>query len=267
MLVDNDKLIIKNFPVKREIDCDRLKGKVDAILLWENSSFGMPEKILNIDKLDVPVISRVGDPNRAKDSIDYHEKWKITHYFHFVHKDFFYGLYPKKFNFSTIFFGLEKNLFKENRNFEERIKNKILLTGATGYKKIISKIINSLKNPKWNASKSYKLRTRCKTLPYVDYTSTLQHEYVNDRFYELLQKYCGVIAATTYTPNMKYWESSASGCLTFMEITPRNRGAYFGFKNNESCIYIDEKNFEKKFLEFLNDNENTKWKEIENIVF
>ena len=42
------------------------------------------------------------------------------------------------------FDSLEKNLFKENRNFEERIKNKILLTGATGYKKIISKIINSL---------------------------------------------------------------------------------------------------------------------------
>ena len=99
----NDKLIIKNFPVKREIDCDRLKGKVDAILLWENSSFGMPEKILNIDKLDVPVISRVGDPNRAKDSIDYHEKWKITHYFHFVHKDFFMDYIQKNLIFQQFF--------------------------------------------------------------------------------------------------------------------------------------------------------------------
>tara|TARA_B100000029_G_C17583872_1_gene960514 strand:- start:740 stop:1717 length:978 start_codon:yes stop_codon:yes gene_type:complete len=258
----NDKLLVKNFPVDKIIDCEEMKGKIDAILLWENSPFGMPEKILNIEKLDIPVICKAGDPNRAKDSIKYHDKWKIDHYFHFLHEEFFHELYPKKFNFLTLFFGLEKKLFEKTNSFDERIKKKILLTGATGNTKISSKIINSLRNPKWNAYESYRLRTRCKNLPYVDYTPTLQHEYINDKFSKLLQKYSAAIAATTNNPNIKYWETAGSECLTFMEITEKNRGQYLGFKNNESCIVINEENFEDKFLEYLDDIENPKWKEI-----
>jgi len=47
-----------------------------------------------------------------------------------------------------------------------------------------------------------------------------------------------------------------------MEITEKNDGKFIGFENNESCIFINEKNYEKKFQEFLSDPENKKWEEI-----
>ena len=47
-----------------------------------------------------------------------------------------------------------------------------------------------------------------------------------------------------------------------MEITDLNDGQYLGFKNNESCIYINERNYKKRFQEFLSDPENPKWSEI-----
>ena len=89
-------------------------------------------------------------------------------------------------------------------------------------------MINNIRNPKWNALTCYKLRTKCVELPYVDYTPTLNHDYVNDRYPLLLQKYATAIAANSYNPNMKYWEIAASGCLTFMEITKNNKGEFLG---------------------------------------
>ena len=70
------------------------------------------------------------------------------------------------------------------------------------------------------------------------------------------------IAETTFYPTLKYWENAAAGCLTFMEITEKNDGEFIGFKNNESCIFINENNYKNKFEEFLSDPDNTKWEEI-----
>ena len=47
-----------------------------------------------------------------------------------------------------------------------------------------------------------------------------------------------------------------------MEITEKNNGKFIGFKDNESCIFINEDNYEKKFQEFLSDPNNPKWEEI-----
>ena len=47
-----------------------------------------------------------------------------------------------------------------------------------------------------------------------------------------------------------------------MEITKKNDGRHIGFKDNETAIFIDEKNYEEKFLEYLDDQNNPKWKEI-----
>ena len=46
-------------------------------------------------------------------------------------------------------------------------------------------------------------------------------------------KYCGSITAHSLYPVIKYWESTAAGCLTFMEMTERNDGKYLGFKDND----------------------------------
>ena len=41
-----------------------------------------------------------------------------------------------------------------------------------------------------------------------------------------------------------------------------NNGEYIGFKDNETAIFINEKNYQDKFSEYLSDKENKKWKTI-----
>ena len=79
---------------------------------------------------------------------------------------------------------------------------------------------------------------------------------------ELLSKFRAAIAATTFYPTIKYWETSAAGCLTFMEITKQNNGNYLGYTNGENSIFINEKNCEEKFQEYLSDPDNKKWEQI-----
>ncbi|WKT58330.1 hypothetical protein QVH35_02425 [Candidatus Nitrosotenuis chungbukensis] len=105
----------------------------------------------------------------------------------------------------------------------------------------------------------------CNSLPYVDYTTTLGHEYVGDKYPLLLQKYATAIAATTDIYTMKYFEMPAAGCLTFMEITDKNYGKNLGYRDGENAIFINEKNYKEKFQEYLSDINNPKWKEMANL--
>ena len=258
----NKNINVKNFPTGDIFDASILKNKFDIILLFGNSDFGMPNEIRNIENMDIPVISRSVDPKDAKKAKNNHERWKIDYYFHFHSKEFFYELYPKKFQYKTIFYGVEPSLFQNTKPFEDRIRDKILNSGNIGNLHFFSRIINDLKDPKWNNYRCKVLRTKCNKLSFVDYTPTLNHEYINDRYPILLQKYRAGIAADTYSPVIKYWEIPAAGCLTFMEITQKNRGEYTGFKDNETAIFINEKNYQEKFNEYLSDKENSKWREI-----
>lgn len=258
----NEKIEVKYFPTTEIFDANVLKNETDLILLWSNANFGMPKEILGLDKLDIPVISRGSDPGDANKAKKNHSKWNINYYFHFLPEELFYELYPKNFKYKKIFYGLESSLYETITPFKNRIKNKILNSGNVGNTKIISKIINDIRNPKWNNYRCKILRTKCNDLSYVDYTSTLNHDFVNDRYPLLLQKYCSAIAADTNCPVQKYWEIPAAGCLTFMEITKKNYGNHIGFEDDYSAIFIDENNFQEKFTEFLNDPKNPKWEQI-----
>ena len=260
----NQTLDITYVPTDDIFDVSVLKDNFDIILLWENSEFGMPNELLGLDELDIPVITKVSDPFRASKSIKLHKKWKIDHYFWMCHEDFFYELYPREFKYKTIIFGLESSLYRNVKPFNERIKNKILLTGAIGNSKFLSRIINDIRRPKWNAYRFYYLRTRCSKLPGVSYSPMSSHNYVNDMYSKLLEQYSASIAASSYSPNIKYLENSAAGCLTFMEITKKNRGTYFGFIDDETAIFINQENYKEKFDEFLSNPSNPKWEKIAN---
>ena len=259
----NSSIKVTDYPTEKEsFDTKILKANTDIILLFTNNKFGMPKKLIGIQELDIPVISMAGDPGVAKKSIQYHKKWKIDYYFHFYHESFFHEIYPLNFKYKRIMFGIEPSLYDKVTPFNERIKTKILNSGAIGNTKFLSRIINTIRNPKWNALKCYNLRTKCADLSYVDYTSTLSHEFINDRYPLLLQKYCAAIAASSIAPNVKYWEISAAGCLTFMEITEKNKGELIGYKDGETAIFINKNNYQEKFQEYLNDIDNPKWSKI-----
>lgn len=247
-------------------DATVLKDKFDIILLYENRNVCEPDEIIGLRDLNIPVISQLGDVHAARmfDYQSYHEKWKIDAYFNFFRENYVYKYYPRNYKYKTILGWLEASLFNNLTPFNKRIKDRILNSGAVANIKIHSRIINRILNPHTNANKHYKLRTKCNSLPYVDYTSTLQHEYVGDKYPLLLQKYCAAIAAATTSYAPKFFEIPAAGCLTFMEITEENYSNYLGYKDGDMAIFINEKNYEDKFSEYLSDTDNPKWEKIAN---
>ena len=249
----------------KSFDAMRLEKNFDVILLYENSFTPCnPNELKNIKKLGIPVVARVGDLHNSKnfDIHESHEKYGITSYFGYQHIDNFYKYYPKKFDYTTIVFGLETSLYQNLLPFSKRIKNRILNSGAVGNTRFLSKIFNRFNSD--SALYHYKLRTLCNKLSYVDYTYTLEHEYVGDKYPLLLQKYQSSIAATTANYTTKYLEIPAAGCLSFMEITNENHANYLNFKDGENAIFINENNYQQKFEEFLESTNNPIWEQIAN---
>jgi hypothetical protein len=257
----NKNIEVTNFIEEEKFDIKKLENKFDVILLWQNNEFGTPD-LINIKNSKIPVITRCADPREIEITKKYHKKWKIDYYFHFWPESFFHSFLPKNFKYKSIIYGLESSLYKNTTPFEDRIKNKILNSGAIGNTKLLSKIINDIKNPKWNAYRVYYLRTIINNLPYVDYFPTLQNEFVGDKFPLLLQKYQAAVAASTVTTVAKMWEIPAAGCMTFLEVNEKNNADFVGFKNNENAIFINEENYKEKFQEYLENVEDTKWRNI-----
>jgi hypothetical protein len=257
----NKNIEVTNFTEEEKFDIEKLENKFDVILLWQNNEFGTPD-LINIKNSKIPVITRCADPRETKITKKYHKKWKIDYYFHFWPESFFHSFLPKNFKYKSIIYGLESSLYKNSTPFEDRIKNKILNSGAIGNTKLLSKIINDIKNPKWNAYRVYYLRTIINNLPYVDYFPTLQNEFVGDKFPLLLQKYQVAVAASTTNPVAKMWEIPAAGCMTFLEVNEKNNADFVGFKDNENAIFINAENYKEKFQEYLENVEDTKWRNI-----
>lgn len=261
----NPRINVTYLKTDSSFDASVIKQKYDVILLYENRNVCEPDEIKGLQKLDTPVIAQLGDAHVAKlfDYKSYHENWKIDAYFNFFHPDYVYKFYPHKYKYKMITGWLEKSLYENLKLFNERNKNKILNSGAVANMKIKSRIIIKLIRSKYSDPlKFYKLRTMCNNLSYVNYTSTLQHEYVGDKYPQLLEQYCSAIAASTNTYAPKYLEIPAAGCMTFMEVTEQNYAKYLGYTDNENSIFINEKNYITKFEEYLNDKDNPKWAEI-----
>jgi hypothetical protein len=257
----NNDIDVTNFKEEKKFDISRLNNKFDIILLWQNNEFGTPD-LVGIRDSNIPVITRCADPREAGTTKKYHKKWKVDYYFHFWPESFFHSFLPKNFKYKTIVYGLETPLYQNVKFFDDRIKNKILNSGAVGNMKPHSILINDIRNPKWNAFRVYYLRTIVNKLPYVDYFTTLQNEFVGDKYPLLLEKYQAAVAASTVTTVAKMWEIPAAGCMTFLEVNEKNKANFVGFKDNENAIFINEKNYKEKFQEYLENIEDTKWKNI-----
>lgn len=266
-LTRNNEIEVKYVICDKIFDANKLKGNTDVILLYENANPGhncVPDEIVGIKNLSIPVIAKVGDPwGVSKFNVkENHEKYKIDAYFGTFAKEFFYKYYPREFKYEVILYGIEPSLYSNVTPFHNRIKEKILNSGAIASDKFTNRIFAKITKGAADPIKHYKLRTLCNKLPYVHYTTTSAHEYIGDKYQLYLQKYAAAIAATTDTYTMKYFEIPAAGCLTFMEITDKNYVANLGYRDGETAIFINEKNYKEKFEEYLNDIENPKWGKI-----
>ena len=283
---NNPDIDYNTVPIRSEYDATRLKGKTDAIILVNIRDYNMP-KIHGLKDLNIPILARCGDfhdaPRYGTGEQNYHD-YGVDCMFNFMSEKYFYKYYPKSMNYRTVFFGIDPLLYENLVPFQTRIKDKILNSGAVErntavwYRKsksILGYARDVIKNPEKLPFKSralhpklrpyhyYKLRSNCNNLDYVVHGVNTQDILSESNLYShMLSKYRAAIAATTYYPTIKYWEIAASGCLTFMEITDTNHGDYLGFQDKKNCIVINEKNYKKRFEEYLADPDNLMWMEI-----
>lgn len=269
-LTRNDEIEANYVVCDKIFDINKIEGKTDVILLYDNVNPGhdcIPDEIKGLKNSKIPIIVKIGDPWAACDFNvrENHEKYKIDAYFGTYASEFFYKYYPHDFKYKVILYGIEPALYQNLSPFKNRIKEKILNSGAIASNKLTNRIFAKLTKGAADPIKHYKLRTMCNNLPYVDYTTTTGHEYIGDKYPIYLQKYATAIAATTDIYTMKYFEMPAAGCMTFMEVTDKNYAKNLGYKDGETAVFINEKNYKEKFEEYLSDIDNPKWEEIANV--
>ena len=264
----NIQLEISYYPCEKKFDVSKIKGKCDVILLPNNSTDGSPDVLIGVKNSNIPVISRTGDPHDAEryNQIEFCEKNKVDYLFSSLPDSLIYKYYPKNIKQKIIIFGLEPELYQNVPPFKTRIKDRILITGKMGRTDLKNRAANYILNPRRSGWHLYKLRTLCKDLDYVEYAGINEKlsDNKNQDYPAYTSKYCAIIAATTFYPTLKYWENAAAGCLTFMEITEKNNGYFLGYKDNETAIFINEKNYKEKFQQYLSDPDNPKWEQIAN---
>jgi len=259
----NPRIDVTYFSEEEKFDGSNLDRDFDVVYLPDHAGLATPKEITGMEKINIPVIAFSSDSHNYPkyDYMLYQKKYNISHYVGPIHEDYFYKFLPKDFKFKTIFTGIEASKYQQIQFFETRKKDKILNSGAVGKNKIKSRIANWIINPKRSSWYFYKLRTLCNELPYVAYNGIKGKKYNND-YVKHLSNYRAAIAATTMYPSLKYCEIPAAGCLTFMEVTSLNKAKFLGFKDDESAIFIDEKNYKEKFEEYLDDKDNSKWPKI-----
>ena len=237
-------------------------------MLPNNSTDGSPDVLIGIKNSNIPVISRTGDPHDAEryNQIEFCEKNKVDYLFSSLPDSLIYKYYPKNIKQKIIIFGLEPELYQNVPPFKTRIKDRILITGKMGRTDLKNRAANYILNPRRSGWHLYKLRTLCKELDYVEYSGINEKlsDNKNQDYPAYTSKYRAIIAATTFYPTLKYWENAAAGCLTFMEITEKNNGYFLGYKDNETAIFINEKNYKEKLQQYLSDPDNPKWEQIAN---
>jgi len=264
----NRQLEISYYPCEKKFDVSKIKGICDIILIPNNRTDGCPDTIIGIKNSSIPIISKTGDPHDTEkyNQIEFCEKNKIDYLFSHHPDSLIYKYYPKNIKHKTIIYGLEPQLYQNVSPFKTRIKDRILITGKMGRTDLRNRIANYVLNPGRSGWYLYKLRTLCKKLDYVEYNGIKEKlsDNKNQDYPAYTSKYRAIIAATTFYPTLKYWENSAAGCLTFMEITKKNDGYFLGYKDNETAIFIDEKNYKEKFQQYISDPDNPKWEQIAN---
>ena len=66
-----------------------------------------------------------------------------------------------------------------------------------------------------------------------------------------ISKYAGALALHDYFPVPKYFEIPMAGCVTFAQYYEEYEE--LGFKDMESCVYLDKENFRRRTQDFLNE--------------
>ena len=263
----NKNLEVDYMDTLGRIDALRLERDYDVVLLPEIDVASSLALGGSIRDCRIPVIARPHDPHATlkRDMIGLAESLKVDWFFDVYDPASFYEYYPKRFKFEIVHMGLEPSLCKSETPWTERVPDKMAISGVLDKPDLVHRMYHRfyLRIPKALSSDfHYKLRTKCNNLPYVVHTRDIYPGQGTDELHRILSMFRASIAATTTFPTVKYKETPAAGCLTFMEITERNHGAYLGYEDGKSAIFINESNYSEKFQEYLDSQNDPKWERI-----
>lgn len=256
------------FAAERSIDVSELSGRWDVILCT-NSAASTP-RLDNVAASGMPVIAQTHDPHLVDelDMMRCHDEYKIDCYFSFMPAEYFYRYFPRSFRYEVIRWGLEPDLFAGTAPFASRERGRILLTGELARQGRRQRLVHALLRSKLSrVGANYRLRRACADLPYVDYSGREPgtFRYINGgrgSYAEHLSGYRAAIAATGLYPTVKYWETPAAGCLTFMEVTRANGAADLGYGDMESAVFINKSSYKKKMEQYLESPDDPEWARI-----
>ena len=262
----NKNLEIDELDALKKIDISRLEREYDIVLL-PGIDLATCMFLREIKDSRIPVIARAGDPHDplSYDVVGMADSLGVEWFFSFYSPTSFYKYHPKRFRYEIVHTGLEPSLYENTPDWEDRVPDKIVLSGALDKPDIVHKAYYRiyLRRPRALSSDwHYKLRTKCNKLPYVVYTRDVYPGENTNQLHAVLSMFNAAIAATTSHQTVKYKETPAAGCLTFMEVTERNGGSFLGYEDGKSAIFINESNYKKKFQEYLDSQNDPRWKRI-----
>ena len=266
-LFRNKSLEVDRIDTLSRTDVSKLEQDYDIVLLPQIDATSCMA-LTGIRDCTIPVVAKGHDPHDMfrRPMLDMMHRLKVDWSFDFYDPESFYEYYPKHFKYATVHMGLEPSLCTNSTPWDERICDKIAISGVIDvnldlarrlYRRLYAKQHKALL-PGFH----YKLRGKCNDLPYVVHTRDLQPGQGTDQLNKILSMFRAAISATTSFPTIKYKETPAAGCLTFMEVTERNHGAFLEYEDGKNAVFITESNYKEKFQEYLDAPDDPKWMRI-----
>lgn len=253
-------------PCGSRLDVAQIADDYDVILL-PGLTLATVLALKGVREQSIPVIARADDPHTVlhTDVVGRCIATKVDHLFNHVGLKPFYKYYPAHFNYTQIPFGVEPSLYKTNTEWDSRVEDQIVVSGAMdrpGLMRFLYYRVYQRRPAALSPNHHYNLRTRCLRLPYVIHAKDIAYRECADQMPVVLGMFRAAIAATTQFTTIKYTETPAAGCLTFMEVTENNQADTLGYRDGETAIFINNLNYREKFQEYLNNTDNGKWQRI-----
>jgi len=260
-LASHPKLDYTTIPADDSFDIKTL-NKFDCLIFYDLASWGAPP-LDGLENINKPKIARAGDCHHVKngggDRNKLAQQYDVKHMFFHHPRHYFYKYFSKNIQYHQIFVGVEPEFYSNlnTENWDKRYKSKILVTGSL------------------YGNAFYNLRIKCAISPYTYYSDTMQSwadpdpnkvtdftKNIGNNFPGFLSNFQAAVAACTTYVIWKYIEMPAAGCLTFMEANKNNGWDDLGFIDGETCITIDENNYNNRLREYQSSAHDPKWKQI-----
>lgn len=249
------------------LDVVRIVRDHDVVLLPQLDDPSQALALRGISDHDIPVIAKSGDPHAflSYDMMRACADLGVDHLFEHVPEAAIYRYWPSRMRYHRIPYGVEPSLYGEVRPWDERVDDRIVLSGALDKPDLLHYLYQRIYKRRPAALSSnhhYRLRTKCNRLPYVIHARRIWPGTNTDQFPLVMSSFRAAIAATTNYHTTKYMETPAAGCLTFMEATDLNQAATLGYEDGRTAVFVNESNYTRKFQEYLDSPDDPKWRKI-----